>query len=101
MADTVSRVDIFRICCIRAPGNLLLPQPVLNLLSAKRQERPDPLSPDRANAAQALQSGPARNIKEYGLCIIISVVGRGDLRSAVFPAHRLKRLPPDSASRLL
>ena len=100
MADPVTCIFILLIGRIPAETDLPAFQPFLDFHSSEAQKRADPPFPHRTDAAQPVQSCPPRQVQQHCLRIVILMMRRRDLRSAVLSAHGLKRLAPHHTPRL-
>ena len=101
MPDPVARIDILFIRGICTPLSPLLPQKFLDLPAPGPEKRTDPVPAYRPDPAQAPQTRTSGNIQKNGFCIVIPVVGRGNLRTVIFSAHFLQSRPTHHAPRLL
>ena len=92
MPDPVPCIHVFVITQILPPGDPCQGKSGLDFLPGNTQQRTDPFSIHRSDAAQSSESGSSGQIQKYGFRIVIAVVGGRNPGPPFFPAHCLKSL---------
>ena len=78
MTDPVAGIVVLEIRGIRTPGDLFLPEVGFDVRPSDREKRADDASADGFHTGDALQAASAAELHEYGLRIVLPVVGHCD-----------------------